>query len=327
MNDMVISGLVSGGLITTYRCTARCAHCLYNCGPDRGKGYLREDDGAFILSLVRSQGCHSVHIGGGEPLLNPAGLKRVVSTALQNGVGVDYVETNCSWYVDEEKTVQILSELGDVGLHTLLVSISPFHNESIPLAKVRGVIDCCRLTGIDVFPWTADFLMDLSQFDESRPHSLTELINHFGTPYLYQIRSRYWVHPGGRALETFRSLSHTYPAEEIIQQHTGSCRVELGDTSHFHIDLYRNYIPGLCSGLAFPAELLGSVLEENRFKILTLLWRKGIAGLHDWARETHGFTPRQRGYSGKCDLCNDIRRFLVATGIDFEELRPAGYYG
>ena len=30
----------SGGVITNCHCTARCARCLYTCGPEREKSYL-----------------------------------------------------------------------------------------------------------------------------------------------------------------------------------------------------------------------------------------------------------------------------------------------
>jgi hypothetical protein len=51
------------------------------------------------------------------------------------------------------------------GLRTLLVAISPLHNEFIPFAKVTGVIAACRDVGIDVFPWVNDFVKDLIKFD------------------------------------------------------------------------------------------------------------------------------------------------------------------
>lgn len=288
---------------------------------------MSEETAAQIFNRISSLGCHSVHIGGGEPLLNLSGLKKVLIAIYRAGGRVDYVETNCAWHVREETTVKVLSELADTGLQSLLVSISPFHNESIALHKVLGVLECCRQVGMQVLPWTADFLSELSQLDTSRPHSLAELKEVFGPDYLADIGGRYWVHPGGRALDTFRSLSGTSTAEAIIRASADSCRRELSDISHFHIDLHRNYIPGLCSGLAFPAELLGTTLEGRRFKVLTRLYTAGIGGLYDWAREEHGFVPSAGGYSNKCDLCNDIRSYLVTQEDDFAELRPRGYYG
>jgi len=42
-------------------------------------------------------------------------------------------------------------QLIEAGVGTLLVSISPFHNAHVPYARVMGVIEACRRTGMQVF--------------------------------------------------------------------------------------------------------------------------------------------------------------------------------
>lgn len=328
---MLINRLRSGGLITNYHCTSRCAHCLYNCGPNREKAYMYPEKAGENLSIIKKMECPSVHVGGGEPMLAPDALAPILETAREIGVGIDYVETNASWYTDHDSAVKTLSMLKAAGLHTLLVSISPFHNAAVPLSRTQGVLAACRETGIRVFPWIADFMKEMSQLDASKTHSLDEYRAHFGDNYLHSVLRRYWVHLGGRALASFRPILPTLTAEQIRLKHAKSCRAELSDTSHFHIDLYGNYIPGLCAGLAFPAHLLGHELDAERFPVLSLLWNTGIRGLLEWAQEKHGFIPRQQAYLEKCDLCNDIRSFLAtkteqACTAAFTELAPIGYY-
>ena len=96
------------------------------------------------------------------------------------------------------------------------------------------------------------------------------------------------------------------------------------DTSHFHVDLYGRYIPGLCSGLAVAIEDLAAPLDPDRYPVITVLSRKGISGLLDTARKDYGFEPQGR-YINKCHLCTDIRRFLLSKG-DFPELAPIEFY-
>jgi len=115
-----------------------------------------------------------MHIGGGEPLLNPDGVASVLQTAQEVGMGIEYVETNSSWYRDHEQACHFLGHLRNAGLSTLLVSISPLHNEYIPFAKVKGVIKACQQSGISVFPWISEFAADLDIFDERQKHSLEE---------------------------------------------------------------------------------------------------------------------------------------------------------
>ncbi len=80
------------------------------------------------LRMVRLLGCRSVHIGGGEPLLRPDNLWKIMEVAGRLGVFVEYVETNSIWFKDLESAKRILCNLREKGLKTLLVSISPFHN-------------------------------------------------------------------------------------------------------------------------------------------------------------------------------------------------------
>ncbi|MBT8370325.1 MAG: radical SAM protein, partial [Deltaproteobacteria bacterium] len=98
MTEFTIQRLISGGLITNYFCTSSCKHCLYNCSPQWEKRYIDRQTAEKNLQTVRSLGCRSVHIGGGEPLLRPDSLGDVLETAAEQGVSVEYVETNSSWF-------------------------------------------------------------------------------------------------------------------------------------------------------------------------------------------------------------------------------------
>ena len=272
MSVLNIKSLVSGGVIVNYHCVSRCGHCLYNCGPHRDRAYLGTGPAEAIFGRIAQLGCRSVHIGGGEPLLNPDGLVAVLHAAVRAGMGIDYVETNSAWYVDRARAVEILADLRAAGLRTLLISMSPFHNASIPFARVRGVIEACRETGIEVFPWVNAFVRDLDRLGDRETHGQ--------------------------------------------------------DTTHFHIDLEGRYIPGLCTGLAFAMEDLGGPLPAGRYPLLERLADAGIKGLFDLARKTYGFAPTRESFLNHCDLCTDIRHYLVQReGVVFPELAPRGFYG
>ena len=327
MKKLTIPRLVSGGVITNYFCTSKCRHCLYNSGPEREKAYLEPTMAGEIFDRIRQMGCTSVHIGGGEPMLRTGKLAGVIETAREKRIGIAYVETNASWFKGMAPAVETLSAMRERGLTALLVSISPFHNEFIPFSRVKGVMRACRETGIRVFPWIEEFIHDLSALDTSRPHPIEEHIEKFGGHYPRRILKRYWLHPGGRALDFIRPLMPTRTLPQILEENAGNCSAELSDTTHFHIDLFGNYIPGLCSGLAAAMEVLGSPLPPERYPLMTALADSGIRGLYSLAREVAGFEPSQPEYLNKCDLCTDIRSFLVGGGLnDSEELRPEAFY-
>lgn len=258
--------------------------------------------------------------------MKPDLLTGVLEVAGQARISIEYVETNCAWYRDEASACGILERLRANGVDSLLVSISPFHAETIPFEKTLGVMAACKKTGIHVFPWMETFMADLAKLDRKKPHKMEAFTARFGSGYLADIPRRYWIHLGGRALDTFRPVYETKPLAQIISENPGSCAARLCDTSHFHVDLYGKYIPGLCAGLALDYEHIGKPLPKERYPLLTLLLEKGITGLFDMAR-VKGFSPDRPGYISKCDLCTDIRCFFALQNKFNTELLPRGFYG
>ncbi len=322
MNGFAVRGLLSGGVIVNYRCSSRCAHCLYRCSPGRDRAYMDREGALKAFGAVRAGGCNSAHIGGGEPLLDPEALVTVLSAAQECGVSIEYVETNSSWYRDGQGAADLLARFRNLGVRTLLVSISPFHNEYVPLWKIKGVMEACGRSGMDVFPWIGDFFGELDQMGDDRTHGLGEYAALYGRDAVEAIPRRYRLHPGGRAIDFLLDIHGRIEAGAILAQGRGCA--ELADTTHFHIDLYGGYVPGLCAGLSFPADDIGITLDPDRYPLITALYREGVRGLVKIARE-HGFSPAE-GYLNKCHLCNDARAFLAGSGTTFAELCPAEYY-
>lgn len=323
--SFAIPSLQSGGLIVNYRCSSACGHCLYAAGPKREAGYIQPDPARQALERVRELGCHAVHVGGGEPFLDPDGLRQVLGAAEAAGVAVEYVETNASWFKGPDQADETLTRLRDAGLSCLLVSISQFHNASIPFRKTRGVMESCRRVGLGVFPWVASFIPEIAAFPEDKPHALEEYEARYGKDYVPGLARRYGLTLGGRALETFAPYMPRRPVTELVRE--SPCG-RLTETSHFHVDLFGNYVPGLCAGLSVRLGDLGRPLDEERYPVLNRLYGEGIGGLLEWARAQHRFTAAPGGYVSACQLCTAIRRFLVKDrGVVSHELEPAGFYG
>ncbi|MGM0599222.1 MAG: radical SAM protein [Candidatus Rifleibacteriota bacterium] len=323
MTEFAIKRLNSGGLITNYKCSSECRHCLYACSPQRKNYYISGQDAFRYFSTIKEMGCNSVHIGGGEPLLSIKGLEKVLGAAAKAMVKVEYVETNSSWFKDHDSACKTLERLKKAGLDTLLVSISPFHSEFTPLYKVDGVINACNKTGVRVFPWVSDFYEDIARFDKTQTVSIEDLTGLFGESYPESVVKRYWIQPNGRAVNFLKNVYKMQSAVDLSSDRTGCS--ELLQTSHFHIDLYGNYIPGLCSGFSIRVSDLGKVLDNKKYPLLNTLYRYGPGGLVDMACEK-GYRLEHE-YLNKCHLCQDIRRFLLRErGYDTIELQPREFY-
>lgn len=321
--------LQSGGLITNYYCTSRCAHCLYCSSPGWERQYINPMVAERNLAKARAAGCRSMHIGGGEPFLSINGLKDVIALFGPAGMGLDYVETNSSWFRNHEDAVAKLLLLKKAGLRTLLVSISPFHTEHIPFKKVEGVMRACEKTGIGIFPWVEGFIEEIKNLGIEKTHSLDEFEEAFGPGYVSSIPGRYWVSMKGRALFTFAPYMPETETEEILAAHPGPCG-ELKDTSHFHMDLFGSYVPGLCPGLALGVEDVTSFIAAPRssseYPFLSILGIEGINGLLEAVLGEYGFEPKET-YVSKCAICFDIRRFLVVEKrVESRDLSPADHY-
>jgi len=324
---LLVDRLRSGGLIATYQCQSACPHCLYRGGPGRSPDYVSQEMAAACFAKALSLGCASMHVGGGEPLADPLGLAGVLAAAAETGMHLEYVETSASWYDDADEAVELLTELRSMGLSSLLVSLSPMHNGFVPLRKTLGVIEAARAAGVAVFPWQEHFLADVQAFDPEATHPFAAYLDRFGPDYPAEILRRTWIHLGGRAFDLFAPVLGRKPVEAILAEASADCRRELADASHFHMDLYGDYVPGLCSGLACRADDLGAPLDPERYPILTTLAESGISGFYEYAASLEEYQPLPGGYVNKCELCQDIRRHLTERGwFESTELAPVEFY-
>ncbi len=324
MASLCLDSLVSGGLIANYQCSSACAHCVYRSSPDRERGYITRERAAANYRAVRRLGCRAMHIGGGEPFLHIAGLLDALRAARDERLVIDYVETNASWFRDEEHAVTILGQLRSLGCDALLVSIDPFHNAAVPFRKVKGLMAACHSAGTSVFPWRMEFFEEINRFDDTRTHGIEEYEVAYGPGYLASLEHRYGMNLGGRALTTFAPYHPQQPLTRVLEEGTRACRV-LANGCHFHTDLHGDFVPTHCPGLAVAVEDLGQPLDPGRYPAVTRLYELGPTGLCEAARD-HGFVPRQT-YAVPCELCDDVRTFLALHLPEhFPDLRPLEFY-
>ena len=125
----------------------------------------------------------------------------------------------------------------------------------------------------------------------------------------------------GRALNLLRKYGEKKPNTSLPKP----CG-ELRNTSHFHVDYLGRYIPPGCTGMGILLEDLGKELNPASYPVLSRLTTQGLRGLLPYAQEL-GYKLDAEGYVSKCELCFDIRKYLIS--IDREshpDLTPERFY-
>jgi hypothetical protein len=316
--------LIHGGVMVNYRCNAACRHCLYSCSPTRLAGYMDAETARNISALLVKGRIGSVHIGGGEPFLNFDGLLAVIHELHDAGIRIDYIETNAFWAQDKNAQA-MLKTLGKESIHTLCISIDPFHAEYVPYGHPLKLAGLCRENGMDCFLWKESFLSSLTGMDPKKPHKRQEIEQSLSKNYIAETAQLYGISLGGRAVNIEEEYGRLCPIEELLEENP--CR-SLTNTGHFHVDLQGFFIPPKCTGIRLPLAEVVEGLDEETYPAFSALYHQGLAALFALAKR-QGFTVRDAGYPSACNICFHIRAFLADKGypeLDADHYRESLEY-
>ena len=322
---LTLPALQGGGIAPGWKCSSRCRHCLYGCGPHRRDGSVDEDGLKRLLDLLAERAPYArFHIGGGEPFLDIDLLERAIAGLAERGLALEYVETNSSWVRSTEQAEQVLRRLAAAGLECVLVSVSPFHAEHVPFSKTKRLISTAeRMLRNGAFVWLPHMLPDLEGVAEGERLGLEREIDDRGDAYALGLGERYGLIPGGRAGRYLARHGRRTPWRELTDG--AGCSSRLSNTTHFHVDGDGLYVPGLCAGLVLPLAELPGPIDLARYPVIAALLEPG--GLGDLVERAigMGFEPLDGGYSGACDLCTHVRCFLFENDRS-ADLGPEGFY-
>ncbi len=317
------------GLILSYKCQCECAHCIYNCGPSWDEWITIEQARAALEATQYWERPYQVHLTGGEPFLKFPLLLETTEIAAELGIHI-YVETNAGWCVREDLAEKRFKALHKVGMRAILISCSPFHNESIPLEHTIMAIRKARhiFGQQNTIVYMADWLQVMNSFGEEQPVPLEAYNQAFGEQEAGRMFwTGYGLISGGRA--GYR-LAHLTPKRSHQNFQGLTCHHELLYAQHSHFDLYGNFIPAFCGGLRVGdwhdlPNLIRNFTKGDFPEMIRILIESGPFGLFQMASEQYDYAPLPEGYTGKCHLCVDVRRHLVDPA-NFPELHPAFFY-
>jgi len=124
------------GLLLTYRCSAECRHCFFECSPRRTE-IMTHQTAQRVINEAVSIGAKWVSFSGGEPFLEYDSLRELISLSSENGLNTEVV-SNGFWGVTIEKAQGALKPLIEAGLDVLNLSVDDFHCEYVPFGTLKN---------------------------------------------------------------------------------------------------------------------------------------------------------------------------------------------
>jgi len=316
----------SAGLLLSYWCNARCESCYLCCGVEHQQ-WMSVD---FALTVWRQlvqaspHGCR-VHLTGGEPFGNWPLLIELASRAKAEGLGpLQKVETNAFWATDDGLVRDRLVQLDRAGMEKLTISADPYHQQFVPIARCRLLAAVAEqvLGPQRVQVRWRDWLEEGFDTDSLSDCERRELLARYAAGGRDRLN--------GRAAELLANRLPQKPAASFADD---SCRQQLLRCKHVHVGPEGLVMPGTCAGIVLGRigpHGIGQIWHELDADhadrpVVGILSRSGPAGLME-AAHAEGYTPRA-GYAGKCQMCWDVRRYLVEKGLHSDELAPRWIYG
>ena len=124
--------------VVTSLCTGRCKHCSE--GDHSNPGEMIDPDIAAdaVRKIADKHSIKTVMTFGGEPLLHPLAVEKIIGAARDMKVPRRQVITNGYFANDIEEIAKVTERLATCGVNDLLLSVDAFHQETIPLEIVRA---------------------------------------------------------------------------------------------------------------------------------------------------------------------------------------------
>ena len=318
----------SAGLMLTYQCPSRCACCYVFSGPDAGSSQtemsveLTLQCWRWVSHLAGDRA--RVHLTGGEPFCDFGRLRDILQGACEEKLaGLEKIETNAFWCTHQDVIRPKFEELKALGLKKLQISTDIYHQEYVPIDRVRLAARVAREVfgpdGVQI-RWR-DFLEEPVLVTNMNPDQKAQAFK----AALADRPERLL----GRAAEELASL---FPSRDYDCFAEYNCTSRFLGAQHVHIDGAGNVFSGTCIGI-----IVGNVATEAKLDelwqnfdfrdhpIISILAREGPYGLAILAqKEGYRVLP---GYAGKCHLCYEARKFLYRTGKYRAFLGPGICYG
>lgn len=299
------------GLHITDRCNARCLHCAFCCGPEIER-YMGSKEAKQYVTEADALGAEIICITGGEPMLYPILVEKIISECSRLSFSQIWLFTNGFWAHDRSKASATAMGLRKLGLTKMFFSIDFFHQGYVPIESVKNAIEASLESSLEVS-------IDARFISEPDEQNEFNLATHSHLKSLGNLLSKVEVIKAqpmfvGRAAESLAKHVEMKPLSEILTEKCpgawagGTLESPLGvDVDEFG---FVTICPGLSIGNAreVPLRQIVEDYDYRDFAVIAAIHDEGLKGLTNLASK-HGFVPK-RAYVNGCHLCYETRKLL-----------------
>ena len=244
-----------------------------------------------------SNGARWVSFTGGEPFLVYGLLRSLTAHASSRGLLSEAV-TNCNWATSRKRALELLSPLKDTGLNTLNMSVDDFHQETIPLERVRNCYETAKR--LELKPV---LMIAVKKGSDITADSIREIME---DPSIQVLGGERVPNLGALAMEThFNPVGRgeKIPRHELRYIHVESepCRQVLTDIG---VRPNGDVMPCCGSLGALGDAVIGNLGEESLREVLERAW------MNPRLREIYEKGPCQLdgSYVSRCHMCVEAYR-------------------
>lgn len=137
MKNKYLKNLNKLEFVVTNACTGRCKHCSQGEHTAGGESIDPHVAAEAVRRVAAEYDIKTVMTFGGEPLLKIDTVVSIISAAKELDIPKRQVITN-GFFSDNTDTIRSVTEkLDECGVNDLLLSVDAFHQESIPIERVK----------------------------------------------------------------------------------------------------------------------------------------------------------------------------------------------
>lgn len=134
--------------VVTYACTGKCKHCSEGEHSDCSERIDPQIAADAVRKIAAEYPIQTVMTFGGEPLLHTSAVYAIMQTAKLLEISKRQVITNGYFSNSPDRIREVALRLAECGVNDLLLSVDAFHQETIPLAKVKAFALEAKKAGI-----------------------------------------------------------------------------------------------------------------------------------------------------------------------------------